>query len=152
MSPSQDLNRALEILAAESEAALASLEEGAPFTSAVGYVYEKPAEEKSAGWVYLFLSDLARHTKNIKKNPNVSLLVISREKNAPIHEKERLSLQGALAALPDQGKHAALKAAYLKVFPRSEIFFGLPDFRFYQLRVNEIHWIGGFGRAERWEF
>lgn len=152
MSPSQDLSRALEILAAESEAALASLEADAPFTSAVGYVYEKSAEEESAGSVYLLLSDLARHTKNIKKNPKVSLLVISREKSAPVHEKERLSLQGKISLVTDNKKSGELRRSYLKVFPRAEIFFGLPDFRFYELNISEIHWIGGFGRAERWEF
>ena len=152
MNPSQDLSRAFEILEAESEAALASLEDGAPFTSAVGYLYEKPLREKSAGQIYLLLSDLARHTKNIKKNPNVSLLVVSREKSAPIHEKERMTLQGKIAAVADKEKQTGLKTAYLKIFPRAEIFFTLPDFRFYQLAVSEIHWIGGFGRAERWEF
>ncbi len=152
MSPSQDLNRAFEILAAESEAALATLETSAPFTSAVGYIYERPGSEKSPGCVYLLLSDLARHTKNLQKNPKASLLVISREKNVPVHEKERMTLQGAVALVADKEKHAALKSEYLKIFPRAEIFFSLPDFRFYKLSVTEIHWIGGFGRAERWEF
>ena len=42
---------------------------------------------------------------------------------------------------------ASLKEEYLKVFPRSDMFFQLPDFRFYEVTAVEIHWIGGFGKA-----
>ncbi len=135
------------LLSQHSEAAFATSEERGPFVSAVGFLFEKAKESEKLGSVFLLLSDLARHTKNAARDPRVSLLVVEKKEGAPIHERKRLSIQGRLARLADPKKIEALKASYLKVFPRAQIFFGLPDFRFYELAIEEIHWIGGFGQA-----
>lgn len=130
------------------EAALATLEAGAsgavgPYASATGYIVEDEARLT----VDIFLSRLARHTKNIIKNPSVSLLVMESKPEAPIHEKMRATLMGQAVPVQEKETFTRLKQAYLKKFPRAEVFFTLPDFTFYRIEPVEIHWIAGFGKA-----
>src|SRR5690349_1584264 len=66
---------ALSILCAEHEASLGTVEDGKPYVSAVGYVY-RPASEGGLGRLYLLLSDLARHSKNLARSSQASLLIL----------------------------------------------------------------------------
>jgi len=135
----------LEVLCGEREGSLGTVENGKPYVSAVGFVYT-PAEEE-AGEIHLLLSGLARHTKNLAVSPWASLLVVETRGGVPVHERRRLSIQGRAVRVDDKPRHETLKTEYLKLFPRAEMFFQLPDFRFYRLGIEEVHWIGGFGRA-----
>lgn len=137
-------DQAVELIQRHRDAALATLETDGPYASACGYLYE-PLER--LGIIYILLSDLARHSKNIAKNSSVSLLIVENAPLIPIHEKKRATLRGHAQRTTDPEKIASLKKRYLEAFPRSEIFFTLPDFRFYEIAVLEIHWIGGFGKA-----
>ncbi|HTL47636.1 MAG TPA: pyridoxamine 5'-phosphate oxidase family protein [Verrucomicrobiae bacterium] len=137
---------ALSILCAEHEASLGTVEDGKPYVSAVGYVY-RPAPEGGLGRLYLLLSDLARHSKNLARSSQASLLILEKKEGVPVHETRRMSLQGKVARVADAAFFASLKKEYLQLFPRSEMFFQLPDFRFYEMTPEEIHWIGGFGKA-----
>ena len=145
---SEHQSEALKLLESNHEAALATVEAGRPFVSATGYLYEKDPRGKF-GSIYLLLSDLARHTQNLKRDPTLSLLIVEKNEEAPLHERRRATLQGTAKRLEDLKKFEALKTAYLKVFPRAQVFFTLPDFRFYEMKIEEIHWIGGFGKAAR---
>lgn len=126
-----------------SEAALATLEQGHPYVSAVGYVL---ADEMPLTLAVL-LSRLARHTRNLEKNPAVSLLIQEEDKTVPVHERMRASLMGEAVPVQAKDRLLDLKERYVTRFPNSEIFFSLPDFLFYVVQPREIHWIGGFGRA-----
>jgi nitroimidazol reductase NimA-like FMN-containing flavoprotein (pyridoxamine 5'-phosphate oxidase superfamily) len=138
------------------EGSLGTVEDGKPFVSSVGFIYLKQiaAEEKQGethlldGKIYLLLSDLARHTRHLKKNPQASLLVVEGNPNLPIHEKERVTVQGKVRLMDDPKEYEELKGQYLNAFPRSEIFFTLKDFHFYTLEPVEIYWVGGFGKAK----
>ena len=138
---------AINLIRSGKEAALGTMEVLGPYVSACGYLYESPKRAGESGTLYLLLSDLARHSKNIVKNSIVSLLIVENNSNLPIHEKKRVTVKGKALLLQDSGKRESLKARYLESFPRSEIFFSLPDFRFYEVMIEEIHWIGGFGKA-----
>ncbi len=143
---SQNIEDALSLLAASSEGFLATLEGESPFVSAVSYIYEPDSGAPGKqGKIDLFLSRLARHTKNFQKNPNVSLLVV--ESSAlPIYEKKRVTLQGRIQEVKDEERFRKFKAGYLKIFPNAETFFELPDFQFFEIRIAEIHLIAGFGK------
>lgn len=155
---SDNLQAALSLIENSREGALATLDAqdapaqsrdpvfSRPFVSAVGYLYERTAGKY--GTTYLLLSDLARHTVNLKKNPGSSLLIVEANQDLPIHERKRVTLLGKAKIIDDKKKFEALKKDYLKIYPRAEIFFTLPDFRFYEIEINEIYWIGGFGKAE----
>ena len=142
---------ALALLESSHEAAFGTLEGTTPFLSSVGYLYQRP-RPASVGFraVYLLLSDLARHTRNAKAHSSVSLLIMEKNSDLPVHEKKRVSLQGDLTAVEGPAEFAALKDRYLECFPRAQIFFTLRDFRFYKVSIREIHWIGGFGKAAAW--
>ena len=140
----ENLDAAFSLLKLQCEGALGTLEGECPFVSAVGYLYEKSTGPEDLGKIYFLLSDLARHTKNLRVNSQASLLVVE-DDEAPIHEKKRLSLQGKVVLT--NGKLEKLKSEYFKVFPKSGIFFTLADFHFYEMAISEIHWIGGFGKV-----
>jgi putative heme iron utilization protein len=143
-----DFDLVKELVRNSQQAFLATIGEGAPLASAAGYVFE---EKGDFGTIVLLLSDLARHTRNLKKNPALCLLVVE-PSDAPIHEKKRASFSGEARLVEDRGRIERLKKAYLVLFPRSEIFLTLPDFRFYELEPRTIGWIGGFGRAKDFVF
>lgn len=145
----EDREKPLNLLESSREGAIATIgEDGRPFASAAGFLYEKSAAR--FGKIYFLLSGLARHTKNLLKHPDASLLVME-ETDAPVHEKKRATAQGRVRRVEASEKWEALKSNYLKVFPRAEIFFTLPDFRFYEMEISEIHWIGGFGQAKQFK-
>lgn len=141
----EELKAAVSLLESSKEGALATLENTQhPFVSAVGFLYERV---EGLGTFYLLLSDLARHTRNLSRDPKVSLLVVEKNEAAPIHERKRMTVQGRVKRVEDKERFQELSCRYLKIFPRSEMFFALPDFRFYEFQPEEIHWIGGFGKA-----
>ncbi len=147
----EKLEEAIQLLEDSREACLATLKEDekTPFASLTGFLYEKDQAPK-LGRLYVLLSDLAQHTRNIKKNPQASVLIAQSDASIPVHEKQRVSLQGNFSRV-DEKKTQDLKTKYLKVFPGAEIFFSLADFRFYQMEIAEIYWIGGFGKTGRWK-
>ncbi|MBI3306588.1 MAG: pyridoxamine 5'-phosphate oxidase family protein [Candidatus Omnitrophica bacterium] len=135
------------------EGALGTVEDGKPFVSATGFLYTSEGvrfNSPPGRSIHLLLSDLSRHSKNLAKCPEASLLVVENSPGIPIHEKKRVSLQGKVERVESKEMSVSLKDQYLKIFPRSEIFFTLPDFRFYELKISQIHWIGGFGKAATW--
>ena len=144
---SSELSEAAALLEASHEAFLGTVEEGEPFVSATGCLYEKGDADQGFGTLYLLLSHLARHTRNIGHNPEVSLLVVEKKDALPIHERKRLTVKGRAERVEPGPLWETLKAKYLEAYPRSQIFFSLPDFQFYRIPVREMHWIGGFGKA-----
>ena len=136
------------LLAKAVDGALGTMDGNRPYVSATGFLYADDAGEKGLGKIYYLMSDLARHTRNLKKNPEASLLVTEPAAALPIHERKRLTALGTVEAVQGHESYEALKAEYIKIFPRSEIFFTLADFRFYGMQLREIHWYGGFGKAE----
>lgn len=140
-----------KILLKEDEASLGTLEEGGSFVTAVNYLF-KPGEEERLGDFYLFLSRLARHSKNIEKDPQVSLLVVERDPGVGLPERNRLTVTGRAEPVTSKQEEKLLGIQYVRQFLFSEVFFTLPDFRFYRLRPRTMHWIAGFGEIRNWEF
>lgn len=141
------------LLQSSHDGALATVDEKGAFASAVGFWFSRQESTESKpvpGKVYLLLSDLARHSRNLKRSVRTSLLVIEERSDIPMHEKKRITLNGEVRLVSDKETFDALKKRYLEKYPKSEIFFMLPDFRFYELVIDEVHWIGGFGKAETW--
>ena len=149
MDPEFDLIR--KILLREGEASLGTLEGESPFVSAVNYLF-RPEEGEKVGNFFLFLSQLARHSKNIERNPAVSLLVVERDPGVPLPERKRLTIVGTAEVVASEQEKKLLETQYRKEFPFSEIFFSLPDFRFFRIRPNSAHWIAGFGEIKNWNF
>lgn len=135
---------ALEVISRAREAVLATLEDGKPFTSAVNCFY---LPQEKWGKMIMLMSELARHTKNANKNPEVSLQILE-SSSLPLYQRKRVSLQGNLSPVKDSAVFESHKKHYLELFPEAEIFFKLSDFKFYELEINELYFIGGFGKIE----
>lgn len=141
----ESLKDTIRFLKGATEGALATLNGSLPHVSSVGFFFELESTQ-NWGRAVLFLSDLAQHTKNIQKNPHASLLAVEKS-DLPVHEKRRATLEGKVAAVKLQETQVGYKKQYLSLFPKSEIFFTLADFKFYELEIDQIHWYGGFGKA-----
>lgn len=117
-------------------ATLATLEEsGAPYASLVTLA---PDEE---GAPILLLSDLARHTRNLRRDSRASLLVADTQANDPL-DAPRASLIGRIEPT---GEPTA-RARFLARHPEAEEFAGFTDFGFFRMQVDEVHVVEGFGR------
>ncbi|RZS52059.1 pyridoxamine 5'-phosphate oxidase family protein [Sphaerotilus mobilis] len=105
----------------------------------------------SAGEVALVLhvSELAAHTRQMRREPRVALLVVAGDDAADTPQAlPRVSLS-ATAVFLDAGTvgHAQARASYLARFPQSELMTQLPDFQFVALRPTAVRHVAGFGAA-----
>jgi heme iron utilization protein len=110
--------------------------EGYPFGSIVPYVLNYDGEPT------MLISDIAQHTRNIKRNEKVSLTIFDRFADDP-QASGRLTWIGN-AELVDQSD-TKIRHRYLRYFPSAESYFETHDFSFYRIRLRRARFIGGFG-------
>lgn len=102
------------------------------------------------GDFYLFVSGLARHTRNLLASGRAALLFIEPEEQArQIFARRRLSYRCAVSEVeradPDWPR---LLAGFEDRFgPVMEMLRGLPDFRLLRLRPTGGRYVRGFGQA-----
>jgi hypothetical protein len=59
-----------------------------------------------------------------------------------------MNLQGHAAPLsPDALSYRQIKERYLSRFPEAEMMFGFGDFSLWELRLEDAHFVLGFGQA-----
>jgi putative heme iron utilization protein len=125
-------------------AVLLTMRNGRPFGSHVPYVF-------GSDWTkaYLHLSRLALHTQHLLAAPHLSLFIAEPDgpgKN-PLSLR-RINLQGEAAVLTsDAPSYREIKGRYLSRFPQAEMMFGFGDFSLWELRLEEAHFVLGFGQA-----
>jgi heme iron utilization protein len=111
--------------------------EGYPFGSIAPYTLNYDGEP------ILLISDIAQHTRNIKRNNKVSLTVFDRHADDP-QAGGRLTWVGD--AEPIDPHDSATRDRYLRYFPSAESYFETHDFSFYRIRLRRARFIGGFGQ------
>lgn len=111
--------------------------EGYPFGSIAPYVLDYD------GQPVMLISDIAQHTRNIKRNNKVSLTVFDRYSNDP-HASGRLTWIGD--AKPVNPNDTEISRRYLRYFPSSESYFQAHDFSLYCIHLRRARFIGGFGQ------
>ncbi len=114
---------------------LSSEMDGWPFGSVAPYILDYE------GHAILLLSDLAQHSRNIKKDDRVSLLAWEQEKG-DIQQAGRVTLLGRAREIEGTD---SLRDRYLRYLPQAQQYFAIHDFRFYRLSVERVRFIGGFG-------
>jgi heme iron utilization protein len=125
-------------------AVLLTLRNGRPFGSHVPYVF-------GSDWTraYLHLSRLALHTQHLMTDPRVSLFIA--EPDGPGKNPlalRRMNLQGeAMILPPDAPSYDDIREQYLGRFPQAEMMFGFGDFALWELRLDDAHFVLGFGQA-----
>lgn len=109
---------------------------GAPYASLVAIATDFD------GAPILLLSDLADHTKNLKVDDRISLLLSEIDAHEDPLAGERLSLMGQLVRSDTPG----LRQRYLARHPRAAQYAAFGDFGFYHMAVERAHLVAGFGR------
>lgn len=107
-----------------------------PFGSVAPFVLDHD------GQPIILISTIAEHTKNIQKNPKVSLLVFAGAED--LQANARLTLLGEAGKIEKNDMH--LRARYLRYLPQAAGYFDMHDFWFYRIKIHQARYIGGFGK------
>ncbi len=132
--------QAKRLLRISRTGALATLgrETGAPLTTLVGF-----ASDFDGAPLFLF-SQLAQHTKNLGVDARGSLLLTSLPDRGDPLNHPRVTVGGAIT--PHSDPHA--RKRYLQRNPKAKLYSPFADFAIYRMRVDAVHFNGGFGRAD----
>lgn len=118
------------------------LEEGTPLVTRVAF-----GLDPQGGPVSL-ISDLAQHTRALRRNPASSLLVGEPGGKGDALSHPRVSLICRAEFLSRQSPdHGPLAAHYLRRQPKAKLYLQLADFAFVRFRVTAAYLNGGFGKA-----
>lgn len=97
------------------------------------------------GTPLLLLSGLAEHTKNIKEDQRVSLLIDGTGMGRAALTGARVTVVGTI----EEASGEVARRRYLARHPDASLFIGFADFRLYALRIEWAHLVAGFGRIVR---
>ena len=143
MQPSAEFDPAglaRSLLRRSRQGALATLmaSSGDPYCSLVNVA------SHADGSPILLISRLALHTRNILRDPRVSLMLDERAEGDPL-EGSRIMLAGR-AEEASAGDLEIMRRRYLNAHPTAEVFVNFKDFAFFRIRPNGAHLVAGFGR------
>ena len=131
-----------ELVCRQRIAALGTLHEGAPFVSMVPY-----AQHPGGADIFIHVSALAGHTRDMLVSPRVSLLIISDSGDSP-QSRARVSIQGDAKQLDTAtAEYAAAKDSYVARFPQAAGIFELADFSIFRIEPVSLRVVGGFAQA-----
>jgi putative heme iron utilization protein len=115
---------------------LATIGEGGyPYASLVGVA---PLPDGSP---VLLLSDLAKHTLNIRRDRKVSLLLAQKTQGDPL-AAARLTVIGRI----EEQDKSAVRARYLARHPEASKYAGFADFGFWRIAIESGHLVATFGK------
>jgi putative heme iron utilization protein len=139
-TPASAAAQAKRLLRIARTAALATLgrESGAPLTTWVGC-----ASDFDGSPLFLF-SELAQHTKNLAADPRASLLLTSPPDRGDPLNHPRVTVGGPIRPHPDP----YARKRYLQRNPKAKLYAPFADFAIYRMRIEAVHFNGGFGRAD----
>jgi putative heme iron utilization protein len=139
-NPSEDPGFTVRrLLRAQPRAALGTLlgETGEPYVSLAMVTVDHDAQP------ILLISDLADHTRNIRRDPRVSLLFDGTVGLAVPLTGARASVQGRAVCVDGD---ARLARRYVAHHPDAELYLGFKDFHLFKVIVEKAHLVAGFGR------
>jgi heme oxygenase (biliverdin-IX-beta and delta-forming) len=116
----------------------------ATLQGANGYPYASLitlATDPSGAPIFL-ISQLARHTANLAKDPRASIMIDETSALADPLQGARITLHGRAEPTGEEG----VRRRFVARHPEAAFYAGFPDFGFWRLRVEGAHYIGGFGR------
>jgi heme iron utilization protein len=97
----------------------------------------------------IHVSRLASHTKDMRADPRVSLLVMEAESGeTPALALARVSIQGTSFEVPsDSPDLPGLRAVYLERFPEASQMFEFADFSLFKIQPGSVRIVAGFAQA-----
>ncbi|MHB1844685.1 MAG: HugZ family pyridoxamine 5'-phosphate oxidase [Deltaproteobacteria bacterium] len=130
------------LLRGEGQSVLSTLslrKPGWPFGSIAPYALS------ARGAPLLLLSSIAEHTRNLKADPRASLLVQDPGSRADPQAGARATVLGEIRTV-GAAERAEARARYLARHPEAKGYFAAHDFELFELTLEEVRYIGGFGR------
>ncbi len=100
--------------------------------------------------LYILISDLSEHTKNIILNNKVSFYFSLKEANKTKLNNPRLTLNGTVSKLKinkDNIEYQSLLKSYYEIDKGSKMWGMFSDFNFYLFKPYRALYIEGFGKA-----
>jgi len=114
--------------------------DGHPYGSIV------PLSTLPGGEPLVCISDIAEHTRNLRRDPRASLLVAATDSSGAGDSDPlalaRVTLVGAL--VPDRPT-AEERAAHLETHPHAADYVDFDDFSWWRFATSQVRYIGGFG-------
>lgn len=136
--PKNNALAARMLLRAARKGALATLaEDGAPYVSLAAL-----ATDWDGAPVFLF-STLSDHAKNLVRSSRASLLVEAPGDYPNPQECPRATFMGTIAATDD----SYCRKRFLAIHPEAARYADFGDFAFRRMRLERVHFVGGFARA-----
>lgn len=136
---------AVKLIRAGRWAALATVGERGPLASMISY-----AVEPGLTGLLVFISRLARHTRNLESEPGASL-AISLPDHPDVLDPQtlpRVSVQGFVEPIErDDSGFAEAWANYATRFPTATPRLQLGDFTLFRFVIEDARYVGGFGAA-----
>lgn len=139
MPPKTDLGADARVLtrrALKASLATIALGSGYPYASLITVATEV------CGAPIFLISTLAQHTKNLMHDPRASILFDGTGALGDPLQGARVTLIGRAETTDDP----AVRLRFLARHPEAAFYVDFPDFAFWKLRVEDAHYIGGFGR------
>ncbi|MCK7460365.1 HugZ family pyridoxamine 5'-phosphate oxidase [Idiomarina aminovorans] len=93
------------------------------------------------GQVIFYVSDIAQHARNLSVDNRLSITVFDAAERGDQNTQGRLTLTGNARLLEDE----SLSELYFLRFPDALSYRNAHDFKFWQMDVEHIRYIGGFG-------
>jgi putative heme iron utilization protein len=145
VAKSDHLEQIARMLRQHRWAALATVDgEGLPAASMVAY-----AVDLERGVLYLHLSGLAAHTRELLQHPRAALVIgeCDHGEGDP-QQLARLSLRGEVCVVTrDEANYESVKGCYLQRLPDAEQLFTFGDFQLFRFTITGARFVGGFGQA-----
>ncbi len=132
-TPAREAQRLMRAL---DRATLATSLDGWPYASLVLTAADHDAAP------LLLISDLAEHTKNLRRDPHVSLLFDGTAGHADPLTGPRVTVLGEIQPCDEP----RLKTRFIARHAAAALYAGFGDFHFYRLAVSRAHLVAGFGR------
>ncbi len=136
------LREAAALLLGARVGALATVRNGVPHAALVTPAWDEDAQP------LLLLSTLAVHTRQLQASPACALLVTGPAATENPQTAPRLCLTGEARRIPCE----PVRARYLAAHPYAAQYVDFQDFDFWKIFVQDIQYIGGFGRAMHLNF
>ncbi|MCP5161109.1 MAG: pyridoxamine 5'-phosphate oxidase family protein [Hahellaceae bacterium] len=139
-------SEAIQLLTSFKTLQLATLNpEGYPEASYTPFI-------KDEGTFYIFISELASHTRNLHYHPHTSIFFIQDERDSKnLFARIRLSISANCEFISNNDEHWAVIMEKFKLIhgPTIEVLMGLPDFNLVALTPTKATFVKGFGKAFR---
>jgi hypothetical protein len=107
-----------------------------------------PFLRDAAGHFYIFVSQLARHTQNLKDNPRASVMLVEDEADCRQYfARQRIQYTATVETVPNEEKEYRLSGFRERFGHIIELLSSLPDFEMYRLVPVSGQFVMGFGQA-----